>query len=366
MAHKAHVSIPHWSWIAPAAGGVLIALVFAGGVAGGSAIVSAVAALLLGAAVFAAVHHAEVLAVRVGEPFGSIILAVAVTVIEVALIVSIMLSDASGTAVVARDTVFSAVMIVLNAVIGLCLVFGGQRHREQSFTLDAASAGLAVLGTLAVLTLVLPNYVVAGPAGGMAPVQLVVVGGVCLALYAVFVFVQTVRHRAYFLDLADTNGADADVPPPSKGVTLAGAILLPLSLVAVILLAKLLSYPLEKAVHAAHLPQAVVGVVIATVVLLPEGIASVRAALLNRLQSSVNLVLGSALASIGMTIPVVAAISVLMQRELTLGLIGKDIVLLLLTLFVSTITLGTGRTTVLQGAVHLGIFTVFILLSAMP
>jgi len=365
MAHKAHVSIPHWSWIAPAAAGVLIALAFAGVVAGGSGVVSAVAAVLLGAAVFAAVHHAEVLAVRVGEPFGSIILAVAVTVIEVALIVSIMLSDASGTAVVARDTVFSAVMIVLNAVIGLCLVFGGQRHHEQSFKLDAASAGLAVLGTLAVMTMVLPNYVRAGPEGGLAPVQLVVVGCVSLALYAVFVFVQTVRHRDYFLDLADTDDAD-DEPPPSNGVTLAAATLLPLSLSAVILLAKLLSYPLEKAVHAAHLPQAVVGVVIAAVVLLPEGIASVRAALMNRLQSSVNLVLGSALASIGMTIPVVAAISVLMHRELTLGLIDKDIVLLLLTLFVSTITLGTGRTTVLQGAVHLGIFAVFILLSAVP
>lgn len=366
MAHKTHVSIPHWSWIAPAAGGVLIALAFAGVVAGGSGPVSAVAALLLGAAVFAAVHHAEVLAVRVGEPFGSIILAVAVTVIEVALIVSIMLSDASSTAVVARDTVFSAVMIVLNAVIGLCLVFGGQRHGEQNFKLDAASAALAVLGTLAVMTMVLPNYVRGGPTGGLAPVQLIVVGIVCLSLYAVFVFVQTVRHRDYFLDLADGDDAGADEPPPSNGVTLAGAILLPLSLIAVILLAKLLSYPLEKAVRAAGLPQAVVGVVIATVVLLPEGIASVRAALMNRLQSSVNLVLGSALASIGMTIPVVAAISVLMHRELTLGLIGKDIVLLLLTLFVSTITLGTGRTTVLQGAVHLGIFIVFILLSAVP
>jgi Ca2+:H+ antiporter len=365
MAHKSHVSIPHWSWIAPAAGGVLIALTFAGIAAGGSAIVTGAAALLLGAAVFASVHHAEVLAVRVGEPFGSIILAVAVTVIEVALIVSIMLSDASGTAVVARDTVFSAVMIVLNGVIGMCLVFGAQRHHEQSFQLDAASAALAVLGTLAVLTMVLPSFVLAGGEREFAPIQLIVVGIVSLALYALFVFVQTVRHRDYFLDLADTE-ADADEPPPSNGVTLASAILLPLSLAAVILLAKLLSYPLEKAVQAAGLPQAVVGVVIAAVVLLPEGIASVRAALMNRLQSSVNLVLGSALASIGMTIPAVAALSVLMDRQLTLGLIGKDIVLLLLTLFVSTITLGTGRTTVLQGAVHLGIFAVFILLSAIP
>lgn len=210
----------------------------------------------------------------------------------------------------------------------------------------------------------LPDFVAGGGERAFAPVQVIVVGLVALALYAVFVFVQTVRHRDYFLDLADEGGDDE--PPPSNGVTLASALLLPLSLAAVILLAKVLSYPLEQAVQAAGLPQAVVGVAIAAVVLLPEAIASARAALLNRLQSSVNLVLGSALASIGMTIPVVAAISVLMDRQLTLGLIPKDIVLLLLTLFVSTITLGTGRTTVLQGAVHLGIFAVFILLSAIP
>jgi Ca2+:H+ antiporter len=364
MAHKTHVSIPHWSWIAPATGALVVVLAFTGVVAGGSSIVSAVAALLLGAAVFASVHHAEVLAIRVGEPFGSIILAVAVTVIEVGLIVSIMLSDASGTAVVARDTVFSAIMIVLNGVIGVCLVLGAGRHHEQTFRLDSASAALAVLGTLAILTLVLPNYVDPGGQREFTRVQLVVIDIVCLALYLVFVFVQTVRHRDYFLEFA--NGADADEPPPSDAVTLASAVLLPLSLTAVILLSKLLSYPLEKAVQAAGMPQAVVGVVIAAVVLLPEGIASVRAALTNRLQSSVNLVLGSALASIGLTIPVVADLAVLMDRELTLGLSNKNIVLLLLTLFVSTLTLGTGRTTVLQGAVHLAIFAVFLLLTATP
>jgi len=365
MAHGHHVSIPHWSWITPALAGMLLAAVFASALSGGAGSVSVLAALLLGATIFASVHHAEVLAVRVGEPFGSIILAVAVTVIEVALIVSIMLSDAGGTAVVARDTVFSAVMIVLNGVIGACLVLGGRRHYAQVFQIEAASAALAVLGTLAILTLVLPAFVAAGGEREFAPVQAAVVGLVSLALYAVFVFVQTVRHRDFFLDLGDSDDG-ADEPSPSNRVTLASAVLLPLSLTAVILLAKLLSHPLEKAVQAAGLPQAVVGVVIAAVVLLPEGIASVRAALMNRLQSSVNLVLGSALASIGMTIPVVAAISVLLDRQLVLGLIPKDIVLLLLTLFVSGITLGTGRTTVLQGAVHLAIFAVFLLLSAIP
>src|SRR3569623_2509879 len=219
MAHGHHVSIPHWSWITPALAGMLLAAVFASALSGGAGSVSVLAALLLGATIFASVHHAEVLAVRVGEPFGSIVLAVAVTVIEVALIVSIMLSDAGGTAVVARDTVFSAVMIVLNGVIGACLVLGGRRHYAQVFQIEAASAALAVLGTLAILTLVLPSVLAAGGEREFAPVQAAVVGLVSLALYAVFVVVQTVRHRDFFLDLGDSDDG-ADEPPPSTRITL--------------------------------------------------------------------------------------------------------------------------------------------------
>ena len=367
MAHAHHDKVPVWSWAVPAVAGVLIGLIFAHVLSDASGIVIAVAVLLLGASVFASVHHAEVLALKVGEPFGSILLAAAVTIIEVALIVSIMLSGAKGGDVVARDTVFSAIMIVLNAVVGLCLVMGGRRHHEQTFRLDAASTSLAVLGTLAVLVLVLPNFALAGGPGQYSSVQLIGVGIVALLLYAVFLFVQTVRHRDYFLEADTDRDADLDrIEPPSAAVTLASAVLLPVSLVAVILLAKVLSHPLDDAIMAAGLPQSFVGVVIAAIVLLPEGIASVRSAIVNRLQNSINLVLGSALASIGMTIPVVTVVSIVTHQPLTLGLSAKDLVLLLLTLFVGTLTLGTGRTTILQGAVHIGIFLVFLLFAAVP
>ncbi|WP_029058743.1 calcium:proton antiporter [Stappia stellulata] len=368
MSHASHSSIPHWSWLVPVTAALALALIMSGVLAETSVAVLVLVTLLLGGAVFASVHHAEVLAARVGEPFGSVILAVCVTVIEVALIVSIMLSGAEGNEVVARDTVFSAIMIVLNGVIGFCLVLGGQRFHEQSFQLNAASASLAVLGTLATVSFVLPNFVLAGGNGGFSILQLLVIGVVSLGLYATFVFVQTVRHRDYFMAEDRSGGGEigAEAELPSVRVTLASLVLLPAALLTVILLAKILSHPLDSAVALAGLPQAVVGVVIAAIVLLPEGIASVRAALHNQLQNSVNLVLGSALASIGLTIPVVAAVSVVMGKPLVLGLMPEDLVLLVLTLFVSTLTLGTGRTTILHGAVHLSIFAVFLLLAAIP
>lgn len=368
MAGQAHDSIPVWTWAAPAAAAGLLAAKFSGLASAESGLVLVIAALLLGAAVFAAVHHAEVLALRLGEPFGSILLAVAVTVIEVALIVSILMSGVPGSEAVARDTVFSAVMIVLNGIVGLCLVMGARRHHEQSFQLKGASSALAVLGTLAVLAMVLPNYTIRTPGPTYSPFQLVFVGGASLILYLTFVFVQTVRHRDYFLDSPDQDEAAeaTEVALPPDGVAMASAALLLLSLVTVVLLAKVLSLPLDRAVAAAGLPPAFVGVVIAAIVLLPEGIASVKAALLNRLQNSINLALGSALASIGLTIPVVAVVSIAINQKLTLGLTPESTVLLLLTLFVSTLTLGTGRTTLLQGVVHLVIFAVFLLISAVP
>lgn len=368
MAHDHHTTVPFWTWAAPAAALVLVALKYAGLVSDSATPVILLAAVALGACVFASVHHAEILALRVGEPMGSIILAAAVTILEVGLIVSVMLAGSEGAETVARDTVFSALMIVLNCVIGLCLILGGRRHHEQTFQLNAASAALAVLGTLGTVVMVLPNFVnTAGPQQ-FSSVQLLVVGAVSLILYAMFVFVQTIKHRDYFMDMPEDDASVEQASPelPSSRVTLVSAAMLPVSLLVVILLAKVLSHPLESLVAAAGLPQAVVGVVIATLVLLPEGIASIRAALLNRLQNSVNLVLGSALASIGMTIPVVAAVAVLTDRRLALGLSPASTVLLLLTLFVSTITLGTGRTTVLQGAVHIGIFVVFLLVTAVP
>ncbi|HEY4193571.1 MAG TPA: ionic transporter y4hA [Mesorhizobium sp.] len=366
MAEHSHTSIPAWTWIAPLLAAVLLALKFGHVVSGDAVPVLVLSAILLAAAVFAAVHHAEVLAVKLGEPFGSILLAVAVTVIEVALIVSIMLAGALGSETVARDTIFAAVMIVLNGVIGLCLIMGGRRHFEQTFQLQGASSALAVLGTLAALTLILPNYTLTVSGPSFSATQALFIGAVSLVLWGVFVFVQTVRHRDYFLDAAEAETTELPVEKPSDRIAIACLGLLLLSLVAVILLAKVLSYPLDKAVAAAGLPQAFVGVVIAAIVLLPEGVAAAKSAVRNRLQNSINLALGSAIASIGLTIPTVAVVALLLKQDLILGVSPTNITLLVLTLFVGTLTLGTGRTTVLQGVIHLVIFTVFLLVSALP
>ena len=216
MAGASHASIPHWTWIAPTLASIMLGLKFAGILPGEAPLVLLLAGLLLLAAVFAGVHHAEVLAVKLGEPFGSILLAVAVTIIEVALIVSIMLSGAPGSDSVARDTVFAAVMIVLNGVFGICLLLGGRRHFEQRFQLRGASAALAVLGTLAALTLILPNFTLAAAGPYYAPVQLVAIGVMSLILWGVFVFVQTIRHRDYFLESARDAGEDDAEPGHDK------------------------------------------------------------------------------------------------------------------------------------------------------
>jgi Ca2+:H+ antiporter len=369
MSDHHHASIPAWTWVAPLAACVLLALKFTLIIPADAVPVLALSAILLAASVFAGVHHAELLALKLGEPFGSILLAVAVTVIEVALIVSIMFSGAEGSDSVARDTVFAAVMIVLNGVVGLCLVLGGRKHFEQTFQLRGASSALAVLGTLATLTLILPNYTLAAAGPYYSKIQLVFVGILSLTLWGIFVFVQTIKHRDYFLDEAadlPEDGPAAAHERPSNRVSLASLVLLIVSLTSVVLLAKVLSYPLDKAVAAAGLPQAFVGVVIAAIVLLPEGVAAAKSALLNRLQNSINLSVGSAIASIGLTVPAVAAVSLYLDQKIVLGISSANLTLLVLTLFVSTLTLGTGRTTVLQGAIHLVIFAVFLLVAAVP
>ncbi len=352
--------IPWWSWAFP----VLACLLFVAKAltpVGGPVLV--VFALVLGGAVFAAVHHAEVVAHRVGEPFGTLVLAIAVTVIEVALIVSVMLSAGPEKAALARDTVFSAVMIVCTGVVGLCLLAGASRHREQEFRVQGANGALAVLAALSVLTMVLPNYT-QEPGPTFTNSQLEFVGVVSLVLYGVFVFVQTVRHRDYFI--AESGEDDHHLPPPSSGMAIAAAGLLVVSLIAVVGLAKALSPAVEAGVAASGAPKAFVGVIIAAVVLLPESLAAVRAARLNRLQTSLNLALGSAIASIGLTIPVVAGVSVVLGQPLTLGLEPKETVLLALTLLLSTLTVATGRTSILQGAIHLTVFAVFLFFAVVP
>ena len=329
--------------------------------------VFAVAVPILFAAVFATVHHAETIAHRIGQPFGSIILALAVTFIEVSLIVSVLLAAEGGESAVARDTVFAAMMIVLNGIVGLSLLVGGIRHHSQKFQSASAGAALGVLGTLAVLCLVLPNYTVATAGPVYSPVQLTFVATVSLLLYGLFLYVQLARHSDDFMDLPfHGDVADADGHGVNKTAMRIACLALPVALLGVVLLAETLAGAVERGIARAGLPEALVGIAIALVVLMPEGIASLRAARANRMQTSLNLALGSALASLCLTIPTVAIVSLVLGRTLVLGLDGELTVLLVLTLFMSSITLTTGRTTVLQGGVHLVIFAAFLILAAEP
>jgi Ca2+:H+ antiporter len=315
-------------------------------------------------AVLVAVHHAEVIAHRVGEPFGTLVLALAVTVIEGSLIVSMMTSGGAATSALARDTVFATVMIICNGVVGLCLLVGSLKHHVLGFRVEGTSPALAVLATLATLTLVLPAFTSSTPGPTFSHSQLVFAGIVSLILYAVFVFVQTVRHRDYFLPDGDAEDVHASPPPIAVAVT--SFALLVVSLVAVVGLAKVISPRIEAAVHGAGMPQSVVGVAIAVLVLLPETWAAVRAAARDRMQISLNLALGSALATIGLTIPTVAVTAIALGLPLDLGLPAKEIALLALTLLLSSMTLATGRATVLHGAVHLVLFAVFLFLAMVP
>src|SRR5262245_6579674 len=352
---------PWWAWAWPALAWVVLAATL---FVGSGGVVAAVAGVVLIATVFAAVYHAEVVAHKTGEPFGTLVLAVAVTIIEVALIVSVTLAAPTEKAGLARDTVFAAIMIVCNGIVGLCLLWGGARHHEQGFQLHGASAALAVLAALTTLTLILPNVATSAPGPFFSTAQLIFAGIVSLVLYGSFVFVQTVRHRDYFLSAEP--GEEAHAPPPSNATAAVSVGLLLVALVAIVALAKALTPMVEIAVARVDVPKAVVGIIIATLVLLPEGLAALRAARANRLQTSLNLALGSALASIGLTIPAVAVVSIAIGQPLELGLGAKDQVLLALSLLVGVITLGTGRTTVLQGIVHLVIFAVFLFFAAVP
>jgi len=357
----AQARTPWWAWAWPlVAWAIFLTSLFVR-----SRMLDAAAGAALIATVFAAVYHAEVVAHRTGEPFGTLVLAVAVTVIEVALIVSVMVSAPAEKAGLARDTVFAAVMIVCNGIVGLCLLWGGVRHHEQGFQVLGAGAALAVLAALTMLTLVLPNFSTTAPGPVFSTSQLVFAGAVSLVLYVSFVFVQTIRHRDYFLPAEGPEG-EAHAPLPSNTTALVSLALLVLALIAIVGLAKSLTPAIESAIARASAPKAVVGIIIAGLVLLPESLAALHAARSNRLQTSLNLALGSALASIGLTIPAVGAVSIVLQQPLELGLGLKDELLLALTLLISVITLGTGRTTVLQGIVHLVIFAVFLFFAVVP
>jgi Ca2+:H+ antiporter len=339
------------------------------------AVLTVVGVALVGAVV-AAVHHAEVVAHTVGEPFGSLILAVAVTVIEVGLIVMLMTSGGQGAASYARDTVFAAVMITLNGIVGIAMLVGALKHHLVSFNAAGTGSAVATVIALAGVTLVLPSFTTSAQGPRYSPAQLGFAAVASLTLYAAFVLTQTVRHRDFFLPVSsDEHGRatglldldeDGHADPPEAREAWWSLGLLVVSLLSVVGLAKLLSATIESVVLDLGLPHAVVGVVIALLVLAPESIAAVRHAARNHVQLSLNLAYGSAMASIGLTIPTVAVAMIWLAGPLELGLQPTQLVLFALTVVVTAFTLAQGRACALQGVVHLVLLAAFVFLSVQP
>ncbi|MGO4707876.1 calcium:proton antiporter [Chryseobacterium sp. 2TAF14] len=342
---------------------VLAAVYYFAGFMGQGIMFDVIAGILLTGSVLSAVHHAEVVAHKVGEPYGTIILALCITIIEVALIVSLMVAGGEQAITLARDTVFAAVMIILNGIIGICVLVGGVKYFEQFFARTSATTYLVSIVSILVITLVLPNYTssINGPYYNNA--QLIFVSIACLVIYGVFLMVQTVRHRSYFVP-ADGNAEEHFIPNKTQAIV--SFFFLVICLIIVVLMAKGLSKTIEDMVQSMGAPKSLVGVIIAGVVLLPEGLAAIRAARNNQFQSSLNLALGSALASIGLSIPAIAAVSIMYDIPLVLGLDKKDIILLTLSVFIVMLSLSRGKTNVLYGTVLLVNLTAYIFTVIVP
>lgn len=324
--------------------------------------------IVLIGAVLASVYFAEIIAHRVGQPYGTLILAVAVTVIEVALIASILLSRAPGSEAIVRDSIFATIMIVCNGLVGICLLIGAIKHRETVFKADGTNITLGLLITASTLAFVLPTYTTSTPGPNYTIVQLRGAAIACFVLYITFVYAQTVRHKVMFLapELDFHLDASHSAPKPGNKKTFISAIAMLISLAAVVIIAKKLAPIIEDGVHAIGAPSVVVGILVACLVLLPESFTAIREALKNKMQNSFNLALGSGLASVGLTIPVVAVISVVFGITLTLGLDAKSLVFLMLTFIMSIMTISSGRATFAQGIMHLVIFGAYIRLSISP
>src|SRR6266478_3531405 len=303
------------------------------------------------------VRHAECLAVKLGEPYGTLILTLSAISIEVVMISTAMLHGANNPTL-GRDAIFAVVMIALNGLVGLSLLLGGLRHREQYYNLLGVNAYLNVIMTLAVLGLVLPNF------STEQEVFLIVMS---LLLYTIFLLIQTVRHRRYFMEPEDVVIPTTSAHHPFQVRSTAfHAVMLLLYLVAVILMAEKFAIPLDNSIEKFHMPQAFGGAIIAALVLSPEGLGAIRSSLDNQLQRSINILLGSVLATIGLTIPAVLTIGLITKRSVTLGVEGGNLPLLLLTLAVSLVTFASGKTNVLQGCIHVLLFAVFLLLIFFP
>ncbi|RBL92769.1 ionic transporter y4hA [Chitinophaga flava] len=353
------IALPLWSLISPLIGLAILELTGSTN----SPVFSLLKAISLISIVLSAVHHAEVVAHKVGEPYGTLILALAITVIEVSLIVSLMLSEGTQGSTLARDTVFAAIMILLTGIIGLCLLLGGYRYKEQVFIKQGTNAALSTLTAISILTLVLPNFTTTTPGPVYSSSQLLFVAIISLVLYGGFVSVQTGRHRDYFLPEDEEESHSA--PPDNLTTSISMGFLL-MSLALVVMLSKKLSPVIETMVVNLGAPKSLVGIIIAAVILLPEGLAAIRATRRNRLQTSLNLALGSALASIGLTIPAVAIVTVISGFSVTLGIDTKSTLLLVLSLFTISISFNAGRTNILQGVILLVILATYLFTTIVP
>jgi Ca2+:H+ antiporter len=364
---SAHGPMPRSAWLFPALAIALFAVAGSLGLTftaspGGLVFAVLLLAVLFGT-VFAAVHHAEVIAERIGEPYGTLLLTLAVTIIEVALIATIMLGEKPVPAL-ARDTVFAVVMIVCNGLVGICIFIGGLRYREQDFQVTGANLYLSVLFVMASITLIMPNYTLTTSGPIYSAAQLGFVSVVTLVLYGVFLYTQTIRHRDYFIN--DAAGIADDGKPLSNRMLALSIALLLASLLAVVLLAKKFSLVVDIAIARIGAPPAFAGVLVALLILLPESVAAIAAARKNDLQKSINLALGSSLATIGLTVPAVSVVAYTLDKQLVLGLNAQEMVLLVLTFIISMLTFGTGRTNILFGLLHMVVFAVFVFLVFVP
>lgn len=310
------------------------------------------AGILLIFSVMSAVHHSEIIAHRVGEPYGTIILAVSITIIEVAIIISLMTTGGKEYAAFARDTVYAAVMLILNGIVGLCLFIGGRKFHTQTFSPHSVKIALVSLVSIVAFTMILPTFTNSQAGPYYTETQLLFEIFACLAIYTAFISAQTVRHREYFIS-DDTQSSEGKVNPVSNVSLIISLVFLLISLTIVVLLAKSLSQPIEQLIVSHGLPKSLVGIIIAAIILLPEGIAAVSAARNNRLQTSLNLSLGSAIASIGLTIPAVSVASYIYDFPLVLGLDVLSIILLVISIFTVMLSLIGGRSNSVYGVVLL-------------
>ena len=344
---------------------ILAVILYLSGYLDNNGLLQTIAGVLLVFCVMSAVHHSEIIAHRVGEPYGTIILAVSITIIEVAIIVSLMIKGGDKYAAFARDTVYSAVMLLLHGIVGLSLFLGGRKYITQTFSPHSVKIALVSLISIVAFTMIVPSFTKSEPGPYYTEAQILFVFVACIAIYASFIAAQTTRHREYFI-------VDEEENENSKNHTISNVsfiisvLFLLISLTIVILLAKSLSTPLEKVIVNYGLPKSLVGIIIAAVILLPEGIAAVNAALKNRLQTSLNLALGSAIASIGLTIPIVSLAGYIYNFPVILGLDILPIILLVISIFTVMLSLIGGRSNVVYGVVLLVNLIAYIFLTINP